>query len=197
MERLINRRTFLYLTPLAILAGCAPGKRLDQLESRVSALDSLVSKTPSLSAEEAMKLAESTESRNMWWRNGLIGGGDALDGITHTSLADGDGAIVVATDSVNSNIYFYSYNASGTNTDNPPARIAPNSGGGAWYLCDTYSKTYNVAGEDGHYRINVSNASIFVGTPINGDCMYRKDTNQICCFNGASWGCASLVDTKY
>jgi hypothetical protein len=62
------------------------------------------------------------------WRNALVGGGDALDGVDHADLENGDCAIVVE----NNNYHFFLYDSTSVETELVPSVIRPNTGTGAW-----------------------------------------------------------------
>lgn len=145
-----------------------------------------------LEDDDVMRGAENVGARNMWWRNGLTGGGESLDGIAYSNIATGDGAIVVATDGASPNAYIFNYDPTATNTSDSPRLVAASGGGGAWRLTDIYSQTYNTSAGDGEKYIDVSNTS--TPTAADGRCFYNKTTNKWCCYNGADWQCASLME---
>ncbi len=182
MERQLSRRAFLLGVPLLAISGCVTAQRMEDIERRIGHLED----------DNIMKGTEDVGARNMWWRNGLTGGGDALDGISHTVLATGDGVIVIATDGSSPNAYIFNYDPSATNSNDSPRLIAPTSGGGGWRLTDIYSQTYNTSAGDGSRYIDVSNTSTPTG--VDGRCFYNKTTNKWCCYNGADWECASLAE---
>lgn len=76
---------------------------------------------------------------NFYAATSLIGGGSgALDAIDGTSLADGDGAVVI-TDSV---AYFYHLNATSGEDESPPQIIRPDTDAGdkRWILDSVYGR---------------------------------------------------------
>ncbi len=179
---------------LMVMAGCVSSVQYRNLESRIVALEKG-------KAARAMLLAEEAGARKFWWRNGLLGGGDALDGINHANLADGDGAIVLQLSGTTATWSVWAYDSDGTNSDDPAGcttqctRIAPNSGGGAWQLCTVNGASMGTFTTDGYKYINVTNTGAFSGTPSTGDCYYRQDTNSWCCYEG-SWLCEVLGDVE-
>jgi len=175
---------------LFAFGGCASQSDLMTLKQEVATLSKA-------KATSAMLLAEEAGARKFWWRNALLGGGDALDGINHANLADGDGAIVAAISGTTATWSVWIYDSDGTNSDYPAScttectRIAPNSGGGAWHLCTVNAATLGTFTTDGYKYINVTNTDAFSGTPATGDCYFRQSNNTWCCYNGG-WKCETL-----
>jgi hypothetical protein len=171
-------------------SGCVTVLDYQALENRVSQLEK--KKTAN-----TMLLAEEAGARKFWWRNGLLGGGDALDGINHANLTDGDGAIVASLSGTTATWSVWIYDSDGTNSDYPAScttectRIAPNSGGGAWQLCIVNASSMGTFTIDGYKYINVTNTGAFSGTPNTGDCYFRQSNNTWCCYNGG-WKCEVL-----
>lgn len=169
-------------------------KDFKTLQNEVTALGDAITGLAGIkvSQNNPMILAREAGARKFWWRNALVTGDDALAAISHTSLTDGDGAIVFTLSSETATGYMYIYDDDGTNTTSSPERIAPTSGGGAWHLINFYAQAVDSGSADGESYVNVSNSTDFTGTPNDGDCYYKRDDNDWCCYNGSSWNCISL-----
>ena len=86
---------------------------------------------------------------NLWWRNGLTGGGAGdLDAVT--GYADGDPAIIMQDDGGTYKAYLYRYDSAptGSPAEDPPDVIAPDDIGGdpgRWMLVEFYAKVLVVS----------------------------------------------------
>jgi len=177
-------KKIIWLIPLLILFGCASTQRVADLENKIAQMSKQ-------KATGTMLLAEQAGARKFWWRNALVGGGDALDGIAAASLVNGDAAFVMVQDGVTMTGYLYVYNSTDTTAENSPLIIAPNDGGGRWYLVNFNAATMTSNGASGYSYIIVSNPTTYAGTPTAGMCYFKVDENKWCCYNGG-WKCEVL-----
>lgn len=186
------RRYLLSLSICALmLSSCLSVQDYARLEERVATLEKAKITEP----RDPMLLAEQAGARNFWWRRYVTGGTDALDGISHTSLADGDAAFVMYQDGSTMTAYLYIYYSSGTDAETADYRvIAPNSGGGRWYLVNFTLQQITSVAVDGTHYFRAWNSVAFSGTPAEGMC-YWKDTasneNHLCCYDAdaPAWKC--------
>lgn len=89
-------------------------------------------------------LAEEAGDRKVWWRNGHTGGSTNLDGISHTSLTDGDVGLVATISGSTVNMWWYVYDADSTTSEDSTyyTVIAPDSGTGRWLLCNVMGSSF-------------------------------------------------------
>jgi hypothetical protein len=186
-------KKIIWLIPLLFLFGCATTQQVADLEKKIAMLEKK-------KATDTMILAEQAGARRFWWRNALIGGGSALDGITGLSSAnDGDAAFVMvkagsgASATVTGYLYIYVYDDD--TAENSPLIIKPNDAGGTWKLVNFNVSTLTSNSADGTHYFQAVNTVAFSGTPAEGMC-YWKDTvadeNQLCCYDAdgtPEWRC--------
>jgi hypothetical protein len=147
-------------------------------------------------ATGTMLLAEQAGARKFWWRNGLSGGGSSIDGIPAGDLVNGDAAFVMVQDGVNMTAYLYIYNSTDTTAENSPLIIAPNDGGGRWYLVNFNVAVLTSNSADGTHYFQAVNTVAFSGTPAEGMCYWRDtvaNENELCCYDldSTTWLCKS------
>jgi hypothetical protein len=142
------------------------------LESRVTALEKKKATT-------TMLLAEQAGARKFWWRNALTEGADALDAISHLLLADGDAAFVMTLSGETATGYLYVYDENGTTAESSPLIIAPDSGGGRWFLVNFNGAAITSNAAEGTHYVEVTNAGdLAAGSRGEGRCWYDT-TNHV------------------
>lgn len=139
---------------------------------------------------------------NFLWRNAVLstGGSNALANIAHTSLTSGQPCLVATLGSGVGSGSWWIYDSTGTNSNYPTdctedtcTRVAPTSGGGAWYRVTFKAAAFQSAAPDGYHYIEVSNSSGFSGTPAEGYCYYDKALHAWCCYDTDSWNCIDMT----
>lgn len=112
-------------------------------------------------------------AKQIWAANALTGGGaGALDDINHTSLENGNIAIVIAPGSVKA--YFYHYDSTDDTAESSPDVIIPDSnssGTGAWNLVGVVCAT-------GEFSGNVSQDSDLTFTIGSGEGSVKLEHNS-------------------
>lgn len=173
-------KKIIWLIPLLILMGCVSQQRVSDLEAKIEQLSKQ-------KASSTMLLAEQAGARKFWWRNALSGGGDGLDGIPAANLVNGDAAFVMVQDGVTMTAYLYVYNNTDITAENLPLIVAPNDGGGRWYLVNFNVAILTSNSADGTHYLDMSNtATLDVGSRADGRCWYAKDNNRIECYDGTN-----------
>jgi len=175
-------KKIIWLIPLLLLLGCASQQRVADLENKIAQMSKQ-------KATGTMLLAEQAGARKFWWRNALTGGGDALDGIVDGSLVNGDAAFVMTQSGTTMTGYLYVYNkdAGDATAENSPLVIAPNAGGGRWYLVNFNAAVITSNSADGTHYLDMSNtATLDAGSRADGRCWYAKDNNRIECYDGTN-----------
>lgn len=164
-----------------LVSGCVSMSDYQALQDRVANIEKS-------KAQSAMLLAEQTGARKFWWRNGLTGGGDNLDGINAGSLTDGDVAIVAYKDGTTMTLYFYIYDSDDATSESSPTVIEPDAGGGgAWFLASVQVVGVTGNAADGTHYVDMSNtATLDAGSRADGRCWYAKDNNRIECYDGSN-----------
>jgi hypothetical protein len=177
-------KKIIWLIPLLLLFGCATTQQITDLEGKIAKLEKQ-------KASDTMILAEQAGARRFWWRNALIGGGSALDGIPNATLTDGDAAFVMVLEGggASSTVtgYLYVYVDDDDTAENSPLVIEPNDGGGAWKLVNWNVSVLTSNSADGTHYLDMSNtATLDVGSRADGRCWYAKDNNRIECYDGTN-----------
>lgn len=172
-----------------LLGACATTNlplKISELESRVKTLEK--KKLTSIIA-----LAEEAGARSIWWRNGLTGGSDNLDGIGCASLSDGDASFVFTISGSTVTGYMYIFDNDGSTGESSPTIIVPDdqvascSSVGEWLLVDFQVAGLTSNAADGSHWIDVSNTgTIDAGERTDGRCWYAKDNDRIECYDGAN-----------
>lgn len=137
--------------------------------------------------KKSMLLAEEAGDKKVWWRNGLIGGGDNLDGIDDDNLTDGDVALVATISGSTVNMWWYIYDQSDTTTSEDSTNytvIAPDTGVGRWLLCNMNGATITSKSSGDHYF-----QILQAGTPSSlseGMIWYDSTDNRLEYYNGTN-----------
>lgn len=129
------------------------------------------------------------------WRNALTGGGDALDGIADSGIADGDVCFVLIMDSTTAKFYIFVFDNDSALSEDSPQVITPDDAGGngRWVLAQIHYTAMVGEVDDGDVYINFSNSSAATySSPSAGDCYYKRDDNDIYCYDGSGWNYLSF-----
>ena len=163
--------------------GCAPLNDYNRVKDRLIALEKIIELDAGKIPVSTMLLAEEAGARKAWWRNGLEGGGTALDGINDSYLTDGDLGIVAVISGTTVDLYFYIYDETDASNDSPRV-IQPNSGNGAWLLCDVHGKQIESdASGDSYIKILQANTP---STLEEGMIWYDSVDNRLEYYNGTN-----------
>jgi hypothetical protein len=149
-----------------------------------ASLDQRITKLEKAKATSTMLLAEQAGARKFWWRNALTEGTDALDAISHLLLSDGDSAFVMTKDGTTMNSWLYVYNSSGADAEDGTnyTVIAPDSGGGRWYLVNFNGAQVTSRAAAGTHYIEVTNAGdLAAGSKAEGRCWYDTTNHLFKC----------------
>ena len=184
----MGRRLIFFLIGIGfLLSSCASGG----LQDRVSKLEAEVS---SLKTQVRIAMAGGAGgSGQMRWRPGLSGGGDNLDGIACSGMAEGYVVIVPVISGTDARFYTYIYDASSEADESSPNVIKPDdsdancSGVGRWLLGSMYAPSFIGNAADGYHYIDMSNSTTLVaGERADGRCWYAKDEDRIECYDGTN-----------
>lgn len=172
---------YIVLLLLLVLSSCAGMQDYTRLKERVEVLEKVKLKAP----VDVMLLAEQAGARKFWWRNALTEGTDALDAISHTILADGDAAFVMTLSGETATGYLYVYDSDGTTAESSPLIIAPDSGGGRWFLVNFNAGVFTSNAADGTHYIQATNAGdLAAGSRAEGRCWYDTSADLFKCVDG-------------
>jgi hypothetical protein len=177
-------KKIIWLIPLLILFGCASTQRVADLEDKIAQMSKQ-------KATGTMLLAEQAGARKFWWRNALIGGGSALDGIPNSTLVDGDAAFVMVLEgtgpgSVVTGYLFVYVDDDDTAETMPgsPLVIEPNDGGGAWRLVNWNAALMTSSAAAGTHFIEATNAGdLAAGSRAAGRCWYDTTNDLFKCID--------------
>ena len=170
-------------------AGFSP-KQDYNLEVRMEVLEKELKRIELMAAA-----GEAAAVDRAWPFYGLVGGGNALDGITEASIGDNDFAI--GRDSSGYG-YLYYWDATDGNGESSPGIIKPNDGDGtgSWLSIDRwYAESFYSTAADGDHYIDPSNSSAFPTGMAEGSITCRDDRDACFVYDGSNWW--PLLTGKY
>jgi len=178
MERGSNMKKLIVLITCLFLMGCVTAG----LDGRVSHLEKELKRIEMMAAAGG---AAATD--RIWPFYGLIGGGNALDGIAEGSIGDNDSALGRDSDGYG---YFHTWNKDDENVSDPPSIIKPvgGDGTGSWLNVPRwYAEAFYSSAADSYHYVDPSNSSAFPTGMAEGSvtCIDTRDACFI--YDGSSW----------